>query len=466
MHPTGAGFVVRRGRALCGMCAAVDRHRSAGRQGLVLWGLFAATAAAWWLDAPAVPSDFLNSMSLFYVVAAAMTAIHESGHAVAAILLGVRVRGVQLGADGPPVISIVRDRFSFRLLLLPLGGKTFVVPGTKAARSRHVVIAAAGPLTELSLLLVAWRWNPASDFLMNLREDVLIVGVLSMIFNLVIPLKRHGNDSWAIVELIRMGGAEVDAFAGIEAHDRLVRRLNAHVNGEPMSDEELEEGLEVLRERFSHPGLDERGRAVAASNVASLDLLLDSSDALTEADEMSSLAYEWLPIAAVTATRGAVLVALGRYKEGMALLDRSLPGLDEDNTDSTLASLALAALCTGNVFAARQHLEAISGAPNTPAYRKAKRLIGAAELENVLRWYWTPGRSPEEAAAALGADGGGHSRLIADNIARYSDAAADAEIAALLARCGYGQSDPAVAAHDLRRLVDALRAAEPQPYRR
>ena len=157
-HPTGVGFKRVRGNMLCGMCAARRKHRQAERSGAILWILFVATALAWVMDGPWALKSLLTVISLVWVVQVVIVILHELGHALAALLLGVRVRGIEFGRDGPVIFSLNMGDIAIRLRLLPLDGVTLLVPAQRDVRVRIIIFAAAGALTKVGLTAAAVTW--------------------------------------------------------------------------------------------------------------------------------------------------------------------------------------------------------------------------------------------------------------------------------------------------------------------
>lgn len=456
-HPTGAGYVRRRGRTLCGTCVAARKHRATREWGLLLWLLFVATAAAWIFDADDSVRFGLTNLSMVYIAGVLTTTVHESGHALAATTMGIRVREVVIGSGGPQILAIGRGLFQVRLLLLPIGGVTRLEPATRAVRTRHIVALVAGPLTELAMLALAWSWAPTEWPATQFRSSLLFMGAASILTNLLIPLPRLGNDGSKLWSLLTMPDDEVAVIAGMSRHDQIVRRLNAHVTGETLSVEELEEMRRFFVERLAQPGLPESSRALESSNLAAVDLILDRDVLRAEADELSRYAYEHLDLPEITAARGSVLVALGRDTEAVPLLERALPHLEGVHADSTRADLALAAIRSDDVFAARHHLAGIHGPLDTPQYSEARRLLGPAELRNVLSAYWGDERTPHDVAALVVRDAGPQSRLIGANIAAYLDSASHAELVSLMEESAGVTVEPDEAAEQLGALVDLLR---------
>lgn len=430
-HPTGAGYVRIKGRTLCGLCAAGDKTRQATRQGLLIWIVLIATAVSWATDSPPLLRALLTYSSLIWLTSALLTLLHEAGHTLAALALGVRVRGVDLGAEGPVIASLGKGAFTLRLRLFPIGGLTRLEPAKRAVRIRHVVIAAAGPLTDLALIVAALTWHPAGWVMLAIKSDILFLGALSVLINLVIPLPGRGNDASHIWQLLTMADDEVDAMTGISKHDEIVRLLNDHMTGEPLPEAQLDEIRAFFLERLQH----------RSNNLAALDLTIGRPDLVEEADEMSRFAYETLPIPEVTSTRGSVLVAMGRHGEGCALLERALPGLPSSSKDSTHANLALGALLMGDLFTARNHLSSIRTELNLPAYREALRLIGPAEIRNALTHYWTEQRSAPEVATLIADDAGPVALRIGSSISDALLQVPSADLAELFAELvGIGMS--------------------------
>jgi tetratricopeptide (TPR) repeat protein len=95
------------------------------------------------------------------------------------------------------------------------------------------------------------------------------------------------------------------------------------------------------------------------NNIAYANLMLADPALLPEADACSAEAYQnapWHP--AITGTRGAVLAALGRFDEGIPLLQEALArSEDEHGKASEACHLALAEACRGRPEAARRYLD-------------------------------------------------------------------------------------------------------------
>jgi tetratricopeptide (TPR) repeat protein len=84
---------------------------------------------------------------------------------------------------------------------------------------------------------------------------------------------------------------------------------------------QLERGIELARRRLARDHLEPTEHTMLQNNLASLLHHSGEAERLKEADRLSAAAIEMLPMMpAVRATRGAVLVATGRFEEGLDLL--------------------------------------------------------------------------------------------------------------------------------------------------
>ena len=433
---TGASLTRKKGVVQCASCAAAQKHRSTGRQGLIMWAVIAAAALSWTTEAALPVRLMLTSLSLAWGAGAALTLVHESGHAIAALAMGIRVRAINLGAGGPQMAHLAIGTFTLRIFVIPAGGSTQFSPAKKIVRSRHIVAALAGPLVELTALVLVWRWRPDVWVLEVLRNHLLWLGALSIVINLIIPLPRRGNDIYSIWKLLTAPDQEIKATAGISEHDSLARRLNAHTAHVPMTDEELEDARSFLQNRLSLPGLTPEGRALESSNLAAVNCMIGTPDLLAEADELSAAACDALPLPEIEANRGSVLVALERYDEAIPLMERALPSLNQTSGDSTRAAMAVAALQTDDLYGGRKHLAAIRQPINAADYSKALELIGPAELGNLVSVYWRPDRSRADIATLITNDSKGLAPFIADGLERALDSMSDEQLADAAASAG------------------------------
>jgi tetratricopeptide (TPR) repeat protein len=117
------------------------------------------------------------------------------------------------------------------------------------------------------------------------------------------------------------------------------------------------------REEFlalsSDPEIDPNIRPLALSNIAAADLLLNHQDLLAEADRCSEEAIKslaWHP--SIKGTRASVLVALGKWDEGILLAREVMDSSPEPSKKATHAcTIALGFNGKGNQPEALKHLE-------------------------------------------------------------------------------------------------------------
>ena len=440
---TGTGLTRKKGRIQCESCA--DEHSSAGREGLFMWGLMAAAALSWTTDALLSIRYMLTSLSLIWIAGVTITVVHEAGHALAALMMGIRVRAINIGAGGPRMMRTSIGRFAFQVYLLPVGGSTILAPAKQIIRSRHFVVTLAGPLVHLAALILVWRWHPESWAIELFRLHLLWIGSFLVVTNLIIPMPRSGNDIYRIWQLLTAADQEIEAISGISEHDELARRLNVHEARDPMSDEELAEARRFLQKRLELPGLTAKGRAIESSNLAAVILMLEDPALLAEADKLSLAALSTFPHPSISANRGAVLVALERYEEAILLMTTALPKLTGSDGMSTRGALALAALETGDLYNGRRHLAAIGQPLNSAQYRKALELIGPAELANLITVYWTTDRSPSDIADLIRSDSQGMVPFIADGLGRALESMSAEEVATVVLENRSSDVDPSTA---------------------
>lgn len=433
---------------MCGACVASQRERQASRYGWVVWALFVLTGLSWLVDSPDSLRHLLTRVSIVYVVSVGLTAIHEGAHALAGLVMGLRVRSISLGAEGPVAFSINRGLFTLLVRVLPIGGLTRFDPATRAFRTRHIVAVIAGPVAELTVVALAWSWD-ATGWMAVVRWDVLFLGAVSVIMNLLIPLPGRGNDSSKLFLLLRLPDSEIAVTQGMTQRDDIAQRVNDHTMGNPLSQDELEEARDFFLSQLADPAVAGTVRAIVASNLSAVDILTERSDLLPEADKMSAEAFQSLPHPTITANRGSVLIALGRDDEAIPLISRALPDLEGSNRDAAHADLALAAIRRGDLFGARVHFAAVSSLYNAPSTREALRLLGAAELSNILSVYWTNGEEPMEVAAAIRSDAGGDAAHIGHVLHAFSQTAGAPELKALFAEYGHTPPDARVAVEQL-----------------
>jgi tetratricopeptide (TPR) repeat protein len=280
---------------------------------------------------------------------------HELGHALASRALGMRVHKIVLGI-GPLLFGATWLGAGVELHAYPVVGWTvFTDPRENGYRGRKFLSVAGGPLANILLLAatigflprpnpfqgVLTAWKPLAAF--------AVANGLTLFWSLL-PWRTSwfdaGSDGLQLLRLPFLGPAELRSqralhflLEGVEAlaRKKLDLALQWNQKGLRLFPESLplrnnlavtqaRLGLyELAREEFktvvAAPAVETNIQALAQSNVAFSDLMLDRPELLEEADRMTSDAMRhlaWLPI--VRGTRGAVLVSSGKLDEGIALL--------------------------------------------------------------------------------------------------------------------------------------------------
>ena len=128
-----------------------------------------------------------------------------------------------------------------------------------------------------------------------------------------------------------------------------VFRIHIHKREQPRC-----RARETLRDLLVELPKDSKLTPIVLNNIAFVDVIMDKPELLAEADEYSRQAVESLPdIYPLKGTRGMVLVGVGQYDEGVALLQQALNG----NTENE--SKAINACCLG-IAARRRGFESES----------------------------------------------------------------------------------------------------------
>lgn len=152
-------------------------------------------------------------LSLILIGLLMSSTAHETGHAVAGMSLGMKLRGFIVG----PFQWRIRDgRWRFRLTLKGLftgGGATMLVPtDSNQPQRREIAVIAAGPITELlfglaALGLLLTAQGRAYEVLWGFLSVVVTICMIGFVGNLI-PLNPEGlySDGAKIYQLLK-GGA-------------------------------------------------------------------------------------------------------------------------------------------------------------------------------------------------------------------------------------------------------------------
>jgi len=400
----------------CPICR--HERRQSELAGLLRWTAGSAlVAGALLFVAPDLPVAWLAlNLLLLDVLVAAGTAIHETGHALAARALGMRVFRIVLGCGrtlwkGPLFGILVEWR------AIPFGGMTLVAPiDERAVRTRMALMTLAGPLANLALAAIAWMRHPEVLDVEIYARGLALLSVwcfanlllgLASLFPLTYTTEAGAvpSDGLRLIGLPFAGPAQIDELL---ASRFAMEALAARENGDegamlewaergfaahpapPISRDLLalalienhrwERGRALCQSLLEDPKLRPEQLAVARNNLAYADFLSERDDLLEEAGQLSAEAVRalgWHP--AVQGTRGAVLVALGQAESGIALLRSSLEKVvDAGDRARVECALAMGLASRGDLEPAKAALERARAAnPRCPLIERASRELDA-----------------------------------------------------------------------------------------
>jgi Tfp pilus assembly protein PilF len=318
--------------------------------------------------------------------------VHELTHAAVARLAGLRVFGIIIGI-GKTIWSGRLFGTDWTINLLPLGGITLV--GARPLpfiRLKLFLIYLAGPASHVILAIGFFLFGKiltTSVFGHQVLLSLVIANVVLALTNLF-PFKvsvatgMQGTDGWHLLHVPFLDNAELtkryigyfagEALQAYAANDfdtakkwihqaftfdstsgiaRNVLGIIQMANGESQASRET--FLQILgTEEAQEPGL----HYILLNNIAYLDCLLGNPALLPEADDYSTQAYKHLPwVPAILGTRGTVLVELGQFEEGIALLKRAMSlHVDKQGKAANACHIAIGEWRRGNPSTARKYL--------------------------------------------------------------------------------------------------------------
>lgn len=318
--------------------------------------------------------------------------VHELAHAVVARLVGLRVFSIMIGI-GKSIWSGKLFGTNWTINLLPIGGLTFV--GTRPVphiRLKLFLIYLAGPACHVILAIGFILLQQAVSIYIFGHQVLtsLVVANIALAVTNLFPFKvslttgMQGTDGWHLLRVPFLDEAEltkryIGYFAGealqayaandLESADKWVDQALTFDRASGIARNILgiiqmargehqtarENFLQILEtDEAKEPGL----HYILLNNVAYLNALLRDPSLLPEADDYSAQAFKHLPwVPAVIGTRGTVLVELGQYEAGIALLKKSM-SLHADKQGKALNAchIAIGELGRGNPGAARKYL--------------------------------------------------------------------------------------------------------------
>jgi Zn-dependent protease/Flp pilus assembly protein TadD len=378
----------RRGRLLCAGCQSRRRWWPL----VALFGFIVVLANVERLKAPSfVIATGLPLLALAVVV-------HEAGHAIAAMLLDLRVLMVLIGRSSEPLFAFSIGRTRVWLCGVPFNGLVSVLPnGPDWIPWRVALFYAAGPIANLAAAFAASRLGAVDSPGGYLLSAFGVVNALVGFANLVPRRVRRAalgppSDGSCLIEAIRskrrpvgahmrnvaVGNLALTSLRFEEAAELLSRAtqeksdlgLSVNLAYALMRLKRYQDARDVLYPKLREQEPIDETWALACNNAAWADVMLGDKRSLDEADALSRQAYElapWRP--PIKGTRGAVLVLRGDVAAGEDLLHAAFRGnRDRQARATNLCWLAVAAAARGDASKVEDYL------------RRARNLHAECEL--------------------------------------------------------------------------------------
>lgn len=370
---------------------------------------------------------FLVNLALIQIFLILSIVPHELGHALSARALGWRVYQITIGA-GKQLWKARWGNTLIDLRLIPLSGATFMVPNDMSLfRLKLFLSVLAGPSVNALMAVAVILAFEGSAFpldlepLSNTARLFVFSNGLVLLFNLwprqaSTGMGSLGTDGKLLIQLLSFRKSALDELrASRFAHEANLARERGDLAAATSS---CEKGLalypdnvallnwsgithldaqrydfarEVFLKLLQKAKPNSAVRLVLLNNIAYADALSGRTELLAEADAYSRDAHAMLPwLPAAMGTRGTVLVALGKYAEGIQLLEKSLADADSARNKSENACLLVLAYAkTGQEKQAANY------------YQLAKQLDGQCPLlDRAARWLSTGKADPERALQA------------------------------------------------------------------
>jgi len=325
-----------------------------------------------------------------------LIAVHETGHAIAARLVGLELTSITIGHW--------RKLFSFRLGSFTVTVRAAPSSGYVAAKlspnsfsaPRVVVFLLAGVATELIPVGLAALGPDVPGIrsfgdlaLVFGRITVLCIGTLQVLENLlpiegIVAGDKHPTDGLQLLRLWKQrhqrpaqrqlfaDGQKLDALRSAkrftEAIEFATNLARQHPDNEGflplIASLHLEAGdthtaEAIWRSLLAHPCESKTKRAEQLDQLSCLALYYDRVELLPEAEAWNNEALRYAPDAiTLKGTRGSILIELGRIDEGI-VLEREVIKRSECKIDQAVGSayLAKAYAAKGDFTEARRWID-------------------------------------------------------------------------------------------------------------
>ncbi len=342
----------------------------------------------WWtaftIGAGSVLSDSFPEAVLFaasfYVLLYMAIVVHELGHLLAARAVGVHVPVVSFG--GGLRTKVLRFGSTF-LILSPTPSEGLIVPAYSSPehfRKKAFAILLGGPLLNTLAALAGLMLHTAmQDNLTDAAGMALYFWIATNGFMAIAnlwpftentPFGERQSDGLQIWRLFRKTDGEVDDV--VEQHSLVLASLEYHlgchekalailetviersddsavaqslITATLAETDQLVRGIVLSRRYLESPDLNPMERSILQNNLAYMLYLSGDQSKLAEADELSAGAIEVLPMMlGVRSTRACILIAMGRFEEGVDLLSDERFRLETPGHQATVKSMLAKAL--------------------------------------------------------------------------------------------------------------------------
>lgn len=340
---------------------------------------------------------FLINIFFFQLFLVLTIGPHELGHAWMARWVGMRVFKIYIGS-GKTLFTFKLFGFDCEFRPLPTGGVVVAAHrDLKRLGANQFAFILAGPAINILLAAAVWRFlSPDDLWSIHPLDHGFQPGLAFFYANVVVLLQNlWPHDVATMFGSLPSDGKQLFQSLFLSREKRELHHAAGFVMEAAVCHQQgdfedargwVEEGLKSYPDNEAllswrgviALGLGEYGKArdcfldllnresreplmrpLMLNNIAYADALLGGEDLLDEADVFSQeamSAMSWVP--AIKGTRGTVLVAMGRFAEGLSLLRESMSQAELANHKAQNACLiAEAESRCGNRVAARNYLE-------------------------------------------------------------------------------------------------------------
>ena len=332
--------------------------------------------------------------NIFFLLVGMFLAIvvHEAGHWFAGVVLGIPIYAVSVGI-GPVVARFRFGTTAIELRRLGLAGEVRYARMLPIGRCATLFVLLGGVLGNAALIGVVALVSsgPGAPIVALAAPGVTLAQAFLIVANLVPWRGRYGrSDGYQIVDTL-VRGTRSTAVALQAGYVAMLQPYGAADAPSTPSKTSCHIAFQLARLDIAderRDAADALSRELAGSAARTDERLLITESLITRhllgvdlgiagrIDELSSRALTIAPgLATLRATRGAVLLDLGRYAEGKALLAPILEGPPSWDTALSGLFLARAERARGDFAEASRRAEGADAAFRAHPYSSAFPLV-------------------------------------------------------------------------------------------